>query len=562
MKKIRILGGGTYGKVYEAVSNGTTYAIKKNFVSPVIEDSIGSIRELDILQTVRGHPFCVQLVDAKFGSPFTSGSITPDSKDFIPDKLYFILEKGHINGDDFIRNQQYKPISDRKRFALHVLLATEFLHSRKIFHRDIKPANIICTCESGRFITARLADFGLSQHYTDKQMNQHGFVTLWYRAPEICLLKQYNLMVDVWSIGCIFYELFSVGNRRFVEGSTEEACVNKMFEKIPFSQSDIERYLSIFSEKTRSNNPTSIRQWLMNSESYIQQFNTSSIPGNYDHFVNLLENMLTSDPKRRWSITKCINHPFFDGQRDLINETRSEFGINTDGVWILEPTPTLRYRSGSPARKLGLQWFLKIYECRDQLPIRNWYTPQIFFHALEMFDRYIEISSIDTATNIDVIVWVDAFLFMTSKYFRILVREFGVDMFAIGIMNEDIGVFKKRVYAFEEKIVREVFKFEIFHPTIWEVSSDYLTSDDINSIVRLLLTGSEYIFPPKTSLFSICATYRQRISTVYLNGSSPAGGLIETSNSGGTPTYIGVLPGSLVNSTEILRPSINITQAF
>lgn len=33
-------------------------------------------------------------------------------------------------------------------------------------------------------------------------------VTLWYRAPEVLLNSVYMFSVDVWSVGCIFAELF------------------------------------------------------------------------------------------------------------------------------------------------------------------------------------------------------------------------------------------------------------------------------------------------------------------------------------------------------------------
>ena len=33
-------------------------------------------------------------------------------------------------------------------------------------------------------------------------------VTLWYRAPEILLgQKEYSTPIDMWSVGCIFYEM-------------------------------------------------------------------------------------------------------------------------------------------------------------------------------------------------------------------------------------------------------------------------------------------------------------------------------------------------------------------
>jgi len=54
-----------------------------------------------------------------------------------------------------------------------------------------------------------LADFGLARTYSlPVKTYTHEVVTLWYRAPEILLgTKVYSASVDIWSIGCIFFEM-------------------------------------------------------------------------------------------------------------------------------------------------------------------------------------------------------------------------------------------------------------------------------------------------------------------------------------------------------------------
>ena len=55
----------------------------------------------------------------------------------------------------------------------------------------------------------KLADFGLGRKFIPDSYYTSKVVTLWYRAPELLLgLKQYNLKVDVWSIGCVIAEMF------------------------------------------------------------------------------------------------------------------------------------------------------------------------------------------------------------------------------------------------------------------------------------------------------------------------------------------------------------------
>jgi serine/threonine protein kinase len=54
-----------------------------------------------------------------------------------------------------------------------------------------------------------LADFGLARAFSvPMKPFTHEVVTIWYRAPEILLgATEYSIAVDMWSVGCIFYEL-------------------------------------------------------------------------------------------------------------------------------------------------------------------------------------------------------------------------------------------------------------------------------------------------------------------------------------------------------------------
>jgi len=56
----------------------------------------------------------------------------------------------------------------------------------------------------------------------------HGVTTLWYRAPELLLVTEdYGTAIDIWSIGCIFYEI--VTKQPMFQGSSDLEQLNRIF---------------------------------------------------------------------------------------------------------------------------------------------------------------------------------------------------------------------------------------------------------------------------------------------------------------------------------------------
>ena len=148
---------------------------------------------------------------------------------------------------------------------VQMALAIKHIHDRKILHRDLKTQNIFMT-QSGQI---KIGDFGIArvlQHTYDCAQTAIG--TPYYLSPEICQEKPYNQKSDIWSLGCILYEMLTL--RHAFDANSMKGLVLKIL---------------------RGNYP--------------------SIPSTYSNDLKeLVADMLIKDPVKRPSMRKILEKPF------------------------------------------------------------------------------------------------------------------------------------------------------------------------------------------------------------------------------------------------------------
>jgi CRP-like cAMP-binding protein len=217
MVKVRILGVGTFGKVWLVNSkrSGISYALKMLAKREIIghHQVEGVIREKNIMSSIC-HPFVVNLI-----------STFQDER-----SLYMLIELvqgGELFSVIHTETRDGIPNPNARFYAACILESLSHLHHRHICYRDLKPENILIDSKG----YGVLVDLGFAKIVMDKTYTLCG--TPEYLAPEIILSKGHDKGVDYWAFGVLIYEML-VGRSPFYTYGSDQVSLFKRIVQVKY----------------------------------------------------------------------------------------------------------------------------------------------------------------------------------------------------------------------------------------------------------------------------------------------------------------------------------------
>ncbi|EKM83269.1 hypothetical protein AGABI1DRAFT_111706 [Agaricus bisporus var. burnettii JB137-S8] len=216
-----------------------------------------------------------------------------------------------------------------RAYAHQLFLALSLLRKLNIIHADIKPDNILVNEQK---TLVKLCDLGSASDAAENDITPY-LVSRFYRAPEIILGVPYDMALDIWSMGCTLYELYT-GKILFPGRSNNQMLLlmmevkgrfnTKMIKKAKFGDlyfDEMGGFQSVDKDKVTGSDvirnvhiskaSRDLRTRLMPPASAKLKDDESKM---ISSFIDLLDKCLALDPARRIQPREALNHPFIRGQ--------------------------------------------------------------------------------------------------------------------------------------------------------------------------------------------------------------------------------------------------------
>ena len=217
------LGEGAYSTVYKVkrLIDGNIYALKKVKLLNLSEkEKENALNEVRLLASVKSN-FVISYKEAFF-----------DEKDSTLGIVMEFADRGDLYQKiiEHKKNSVLFEESDIWRIFIQLVKGLKSLHELKILHRDLKSANVFLLSDG----SAKLGDLNVSK-VARRGIGYTQTGTPYYASPEVWKDKPYDNKSDIWSLGCVLYEMIALKppfRAQSMEGLYQKV-IKGQFNKIP-----------------------------------------------------------------------------------------------------------------------------------------------------------------------------------------------------------------------------------------------------------------------------------------------------------------------------------------
>ncbi|PHT86474.1 Mitogen-activated protein kinase -like protein NTF4 [Capsicum annuum] len=289
------IGKGAYGIVCSALNSETNENVAIKKIANAFDNKIDAKRTLREIKLLRhmDHENIVAIRDI----------IPPPQREAFND-VYIAYELMDTDLHQIIRSNQALSEEHCQYFLYQILRGLKYIHSANVLHRDLKPSNLLLNANCD----LKICDFGLARVTSETDFMTEYVVTRWYRPPELLLnSSDYTAAIDVWSVGCIFMELM---DRKPLFPGRDHVHQLRLIMELIGTPSEAEM------EFLNENAKRYIRQLPL----YRRQSFTEKFPHVNPAAIDLVEKMLTFDPRRRITVEDTLAHPYLASLHDISDE--------------------------------------------------------------------------------------------------------------------------------------------------------------------------------------------------------------------------------------------------
>ncbi|KAL9423390.1 hypothetical protein AB3S75_035475 [Citrus x aurantiifolia] len=221
-----------------------------------------------------------------------------------------------------------------RAYAKQLFIALKHLKNCGVLHCDIKPDNMLVN-EAKNVL--KLCDFGNAMFAGKNEITPY-LVSRFYRAPEIILGLPYDHPLDIWSVGCCLYELYT--GKVLFPGATNNDMLRlhmelkgpfpkKMLRKGAFTDQHFDQDLNFHATEEDPVTKKAIKKIIFNIKPKDIGSIVTASPGEdpkmLANFKDLLDKIFVLDPEKRMTVAQALTHPFISGKYLIIGHYLSLF---------------------------------------------------------------------------------------------------------------------------------------------------------------------------------------------------------------------------------------------